>query len=83
MGLLVSWKAGHVDPSTQQGPNEMAVLAGGPMDGREHPVQRDTDQLLVVMTDGQRHQYERSGMLEKLPNRRMAPVFQWRGRDGT
>jgi hypothetical protein len=50
------------------------------MDGREHPVQRDTDELLVLLTDGQHHQYERSGTLEKLPSGRVAPVFQWRGR---
>jgi hypothetical protein len=29
-----------------------AVLDGGPLDGREHSVEPDTTELLVVMEDG-------------------------------
>jgi hypothetical protein len=31
----------------------VVVLNGGPMDGREHLVEGDANELCVVMTDGQ------------------------------
>lgn len=35
----------------------IAVLDGDPLDAREHPVEPDTTELLVAMTDGARHLY--------------------------
>lgn len=57
----------------------VAVLNGGPLDGREHPIEEDTDELCVVMTDGQQHRYVRT--LERQALRgRSALVFAWAGR---
>jgi hypothetical protein len=57
-----------------------AVLEGGPLDGREHPVQVDTDELIVVMTDGAHHRYVASVRVQTLPDGRVAPIFEYRGR---
>jgi hypothetical protein len=46
----------------------------------EHTIGNDTDEMDVIMRDGQRHHYERSAMLEKLPSGRMASVLRRRGR---
>lgn len=59
---------------------EIAVLNGGPMDGREHPIEGDTDELCVVMTDGQQHRYVRTEDVQALPGGRSALVFDWTGR---
>jgi hypothetical protein len=59
---------------------ETVVLDGGPMDGREHPVDGGADELCVVMTDGQRHRYERTGDVQALPDGRSALIFSWTGR---
>jgi hypothetical protein len=59
---------------------DMAVLDGGPVDGREHPIQSDSEELLVVMTDGQQHRYERTAQVQSLPDGRIALVFEWKGR---
>jgi hypothetical protein len=58
----------------------VAVLSGGPMDGREHPIEGDTDELCVVMTDGQQHRYVRTVDVKPLPDGRSAVVFKWAGR---
>ncbi len=58
----------------------VAVLNGGPMDGREHPMESDTDELCVVMTDGQQHRYERTRNVRALPDGRSALIFDWTGR---
>jgi hypothetical protein len=58
-----------------------AVLDGGPLDGREHPVEPDTTELLVVMEDGARHLYVACQRVQALPNGRVVPVFEYRGRD--
>jgi hypothetical protein len=58
-----------------------AVLDGGPLDGREHPIEPDTDELLVVMTDGARHLYTACQRKQILPGGREVPVFEYRGRD--
>jgi hypothetical protein len=57
-----------------------AVFNLGPMDGREQPVTDDTDELCVVMTDGQQHRYVRTAELRPLTGGRMAVVFDWAGR---
>jgi hypothetical protein len=62
------------------GDHEVAMLNGGPMDGREHPIESDTETLHVVMTDGQQHLYERTGRHQVLPDGRTAPTFDWKGR---
>ena len=59
---------------------ELAILNGGPMDGRQHPIADGTDELCVVMTDGQQHRYERTGKALVLPDERSALVFDWTGR---
>jgi len=59
---------------------EVAVLDGGPMDGREHPVEPNTEELRVVMTDGQQHLYVRTDAAQSLPDGRTASVFRWKGR---
>ena len=56
------------------------MLHGGPMDGREHPIEADTAELCVVMTDGQQHRYVRTVDGQNLPDGRMALVFDWAGR---
>jgi len=63
-----------------EGPVEVVVLDGGPMDGREGEVAAGTDELCVVMTDGQRHRYGQTGHVGLLPDGRSALVFAWRGR---
>ncbi len=61
-------------------PTEIALLDGGPMDGHEAAIVSDADELFVVMTDGQRHRYLRTGHVGPLPDGRLAPVFAWTGR---
>jgi hypothetical protein len=58
----------------------LAVLSGGPMDGRQHPAEPDTETLHVVMTDGQQHLYQRTVRDQALPNGRTALIFEWKGR---
>lgn len=57
-----------------------AVLDGGPLDGREHRVEPETDELLVVMTDGARHLYAACQRSQMLPDGRVVPVFEYRCR---
>ncbi len=57
-----------------------AILEGGPADGREHPVQVDTAELIVVMTDGAQHRYLASVKVQTLPDGRAVPIFEYRGR---
>jgi len=61
-------------------PAGAAVLNGGPMDGRQHLVEGDTDDLCVIMTDGQTHQYIRTERIQELPDGRSALVFDYGGR---
>ena len=56
------------------------MLNGGPMDGREHPVDSDAGEICVVMRDGQQHRYLRTQNVQVLPGRRSALVFDWTGR---
>ena len=58
-----------------------AVLDGGPLDGEEHRVERDTAELLVVMEDGSRYRYVASDRVQALPDGRVVPVFEHRGRE--
>ena len=67
-------------PDAEGDLEEIALLNGGPMDGREHPVVSDANEICVVMTDGQQHCYLRSGNVQVLPGRRSAAVFDWTGR---
>jgi len=50
------------------------------MDGRNHPIEDDTAELCVVMTDGQQHRYRRTNDTQPLPDGRFALVFEWMGR---
>jgi hypothetical protein len=57
-----------------------AVFRLGPMDGQEHPIERATDELSVVMSDGQQHRYVRTDEVQHLADGRLAVVFDWEGR---
>jgi hypothetical protein len=59
---------------------DVAVLDGGPMDGREHTIDWDTAELCVIMTDGQQHRYLRTERVQVLADGRPATVFEYRGR---
>lgn len=61
-------------------PPPFAVLNGGPMDGRRQIIEGDTDELSVVMTDGQQHRYLRTNDVQPLPDGGLALVFDWVGR---
>ena len=50
------------------------------MDGQEQPIETDTDELCVAMTDGQQHRYLRTNEVQRLPDGRSAVVFDWAGR---
>ena len=60
--------------------SKIAVLDGGPMDGTEHPIEDDADELCVVMTDGQQHRYLRTDDVQPTPDGRIALIFRWSGR---
>jgi len=59
---------------------DVVVLNGGPMDGREHPIEAETGEICVVMTDGQQHRYRRTDRIHSRPDGRLATVFDWAGR---
>ena len=50
------------------------------MDGREHPIEVDTVELCIVMTDGQQHRYRRTDGSQPQSDGRLVPVFDWAGR---
>jgi hypothetical protein len=58
-----------------------AVLDGGPLDGREHQVEPSAAELLVVMEDGSRYVYVACNRSQALPDGRVVPVFEHRGRE--
>lgn len=58
-----------------------AVLDGGPVDGRVHLVEPGASELTVLMDDGARHLYAASQRFEHLPDGRVVPVFEYRGRE--
>ena len=68
------------EPIRNEAPDN-AVLDGGPLDGREHRVESDTTELLVVMEDGARHIYVACQRVQALPHGRVVPVFEYRGRN--
>jgi hypothetical protein len=45
------------------------------MDGQEHPIESDTDELSVLMSDGQQHRYVRTDEVQRLPDGRFGVVF--------
>jgi hypothetical protein len=49
------------------------------MDGKEHPADWGTEQLSVIMTDGQQHRYVRTERVQVLADGRSASVFEYRG----
>jgi hypothetical protein len=59
---------------------EKALFRLGPMDGQEHLIERDTDELSVVMSDGQQHRYLRTDEVQRLPDGWLVVVFDWAGR---
>jgi len=61
-------------------PVESAVFRLGPMDGQEHSIETDTDELCIVMSDGQQHRYVRTDEVQPFPDGRLGVVFDWKGR---
>jgi hypothetical protein len=61
-------------------PVETAVFRLGPVDGQEHSIETDTDELSIVMSDGQQHRYVRTDEVQPLPDGRLGVVFDWTGR---
>jgi len=59
---------------------EEAILDGGPMDGSRKAIDADTDQLFIVMSDGQQHRYVRTEEFQALEDGHLALVFRWNGR---
>jgi hypothetical protein len=59
---------------------QRALFRLGPMDGQEHPIESHTDELSIVMSDGQQHRYVRTDGIEHLPDGRLGVVFDWAGR---
>jgi hypothetical protein len=57
-----------------------AVFNLGPVDGQVQTIERETDELCVVMTDGQQHRHRRTSEVQRLPDGRSAMVFDWVGR---
>jgi len=57
-----------------------AVLVGGPMDGNRQSVDAETNQLSVVMSDGQQHRYFRTEEIQTDEDGRIRAVFAWEGR---
>jgi hypothetical protein len=78
--VLIQWHDLLVDATGTEAAGT-AVLEGGPLDGREHAISSDIDELLVVMTDGARHLYAACQRTQLLPDGRVVPVFEYRGRD--
>ena len=68
-----------MSPSPGNDLSDVAVLDGGPMDGKEHPADWGTEQLSVIMTDGQQHRYVRTERVQVLADGRSASVFEYRG----
>jgi hypothetical protein len=66
-------------PATGAEPG-VAILDGGPLNGRQETVESDAVELAVVMTDGQKHRYERTDMTQPLPDGQPARVFTLAGR---
>ena len=50
------------------------------MDGQEQFIESDTNELRVVMTDGQQHRYVRTDEVQRSPDGRLRVVFDWKGR---
>lgn len=70
----------RMGPNSGSASVSLAVFSRGPMDGQVHPIEGDTDELSVVMTDGQQQRYVRTDDVQRLPNGGSAVVFDWVGR---
>jgi len=62
------------------GGQEEAVLEGGPMDGNRQAIHAETNQLCIVMSDGQQHRYHRTEEFQTEKDGRKWLVFTWDGR---
>jgi len=56
-----------------------AQLVGGPCDGRLDPLEPETVELQVIMSDGQQHVYRRTEARQEFHGR-MVILFEWAGR---
>jgi len=53
---------------------DTALLEGGPLDGRKHPVEVGTVELIVVMSDGAPHRYIESSRVQSRNDGRVVRV---------
>jgi hypothetical protein len=77
------WHRGHMESpadSTPEGGIVLAVMNGGPIDGRIYAAEPKVNELLVTMADRSRHRYERTREFGHLPDGGQGPVFRWSGR---
>ena len=65
----------------QNGGPANSILDGGPLDGREHLVDADTEELLVQMEDGSIYLYAISEKVQRSLDGRLLPVYEYRGRN--
>ena len=72
--------ATRVVPWDWQVTGKWALFGGGPVDGRVDPVEPETLELTVVMSDGQRHRYVRSDDVVEIDSGRRCAVFRYAGR---
>jgi hypothetical protein len=73
---IVWWMSQSLESDTER----TAVFNLGPMDGQEQPIEKETDELCVVMTDGQQHRYVRTEEVQRSRDGRLRVVFDWKGR---
>ena len=66
--------------TTDTGGIMVAVLDGGPMDGRTHAVESGVSELRITMADGTRHLYERTEEFGPVQEGGIGPIFRWKGR---
>ena len=72
-------RAESVEIATGDSESGWAQLVGGPCDGRLDPLEAETVELQVVMSDGQQHVYRRTDTRRE-SHGRMVVLFGWVGR---
>jgi len=72
-------KLNVVEVATGHGESGWAQLTGGPCDGRLDPLEPETVELQVIMSDGQQHVYRRTEIRRTFDGRTVV-LFEWAGR---
>jgi hypothetical protein len=68
-----------VEVAIDHGEGEWAQLTGGPCDGRLDPLDPETVELQVMMSDGQQQVYRRTEIRREFHGRTVV-LFEWVGR---